>query len=205
MEEIGTAKDAADRELMPAFGRLQAPPTGWNTCWDARSNRSAASGTRGAGARGEHRAVLPGAPAGIEGKLKAWAALGANLPTRLVALAPLTGDLSLEGQPFELRGGPSAIAGTRGVSGRVRGGAGQGAGRGVPDRGAHVALPGTATVMEKLAADWDGWTAHDDTYVVDGEKVVVLARYAATSKATGTPIDLRVAHHSVVRGGLMPA
>ncbi len=37
----------------------------------------------------------------------------------------------------------------------------------------------TANVMEKLGADWDGWTAHDDTYVVDGENVVVLARYTA--------------------------
>lgn len=41
-----------------------------------------------------------------EGKLKAWAALGANLPTRLVDIAPLTGDLELEGNRFELRGGP---------------------------------------------------------------------------------------------------
>ncbi|NUR42965.1 MAG: SnoaL-like domain-containing protein, partial [Streptomyces sp.] len=32
----------------------------------------------------------------------------------------------------------------------------------------------TANVMEKLGQDWDGWTAHDDTYVVDGENVVVL-------------------------------
>jgi glyoxylase-like metal-dependent hydrolase (beta-lactamase superfamily II) len=40
-----------------------------------------------------------------EGKLKAWAALGANLPTRLVDLTPLTGDLTFEGHRFELRGG----------------------------------------------------------------------------------------------------
>jgi len=40
-----------------------------------------------------------------EGKLKAWAALGANLPTRLVEITPLTGDLTLEGHRFELRGG----------------------------------------------------------------------------------------------------
>jgi glyoxylase-like metal-dependent hydrolase (beta-lactamase superfamily II) len=42
-----------------------------------------------------------------EGKLKAWAALGANLPTRLVDLEPLTGDLTLEGHLFALRGGPN--------------------------------------------------------------------------------------------------
>ncbi|SNX63134.1 glyoxylase-like metal-dependent hydrolase (beta-lactamase superfamily II) [Streptomyces sp. TLI_55] len=40
-----------------------------------------------------------------EGKLKAWAALGPNLPTRLVDLEPLTGDLTLEGHRFELKGG----------------------------------------------------------------------------------------------------
>ncbi|MGW2618134.1 MBL fold metallo-hydrolase [Streptomyces sp. NPDC001500] len=44
-----------------------------------------------------------------EGKLEAWAALGANLPTRLVDLAPLSGDLTLEGRRFELRGGPAAL------------------------------------------------------------------------------------------------
>ena len=59
----------------------------------------------------------------------------------------------------------------------------------------------TANVMEQLGADWDDWTAHDDTYVVDGENVVVLARYTATNKATGKDINVRVAHHFVVRGG----
>jgi ketosteroid isomerase-like protein len=58
----------------------------------------------------------------------------------------------------------------------------------------------TANVMEKLAADWDGWTAHDDAYVVDGENVVVLARYTATNLATGKALNVRVAHHFVVRG-----
>ncbi len=55
--------------------------------------------------------------------------------------------------------------------------------------------------MEILARDWDDWVAHDDTYVVDGENVVVLARYTATNRATGLNINVRVAHHFVVRGG----
>ena len=42
----------------------------------------------------------------------------------------------------------------------------------------------TANVMEKLASEWDDWSAHDDTYVVEGENVVVLARYTAR---TGPP------------------
>ncbi|MDH6123762.1 nuclear transport factor 2 family protein [Kitasatospora sp. GP82] len=61
----------------------------------------------------------------------------------------------------------------------------------------------TAHVMERLAQDRDGWTAHDDTYVVDGENVVVLARYSAVNRATGKALAVRVAHHFVVRGGLI--
>ncbi|MFG3339959.1 nuclear transport factor 2 family protein [Glycomyces sp. NPDC048151] len=61
----------------------------------------------------------------------------------------------------------------------------------------------TSNVMERLGKEWDGWTAHDDSYVVDGEHVVVLARYTARNKATGKDIVVRVAHHFVVRGGLI--
>lgn len=61
----------------------------------------------------------------------------------------------------------------------------------------------TSGVMEELVRDWDGWVAHDDTYVVDGEDVVVLARYTATHKTTRRPLNVRVAHHFTVRGGLI--
>ncbi|WP_449352081.1 MBL fold metallo-hydrolase [Streptomyces shaanxiensis] len=44
-----------------------------------------------------------------EGKLKAWAALGPNLPTRLVDLTPLDGDITLEGHTFQLKGGPAGL------------------------------------------------------------------------------------------------
>ncbi|MFC0542781.1 MBL fold metallo-hydrolase [Kutzneria chonburiensis] len=40
-----------------------------------------------------------------QAKLKAWEALGPNLPTRLVELTPLLGDLVLESYFFQLRGG----------------------------------------------------------------------------------------------------
>jgi len=59
----------------------------------------------------------------------------------------------------------------------------------------------TAGVMESLARDWDDWTAHDDTYITQGESVVVLARYTAVNKATGKQLNVRVAHHFTVRGG----
>ena len=61
----------------------------------------------------------------------------------------------------------------------------------------------TSHVMEALGRDWDGWTAHDDHYVVDGEDVVVLARYTARHRSTGKALAVRVAHHFVVRGGLI--
>lgn len=59
----------------------------------------------------------------------------------------------------------------------------------------------TVGVMAQLAREWDGWTAHDDTYVSDDESVVVLARYTAVHKTTGNPLNVRVAHHFTVRGG----
>lgn len=61
----------------------------------------------------------------------------------------------------------------------------------------------TTNVMERLGQSWEGWIAHDDAYVVDGENVVVLARYTATHRETGKPLSVRVAHHFVVRGGLI--
>ncbi|NQX13843.1 MBL fold metallo-hydrolase [Microbacteriaceae bacterium VKM Ac-2855] len=46
----------------------------------------------------------------FEGKLKAWAALGANLPTRLVEIAPLASDaIEVDGESLELRGGSAAL------------------------------------------------------------------------------------------------
>lgn len=61
----------------------------------------------------------------------------------------------------------------------------------------------TSNVMEKLGAEWEGWAAHDDQYVVEDENVVVLARYTATHRSTGKQLKARVVHHFVVRGGLI--
>jgi ketosteroid isomerase-like protein len=65
----------------------------------------------------------------------------------------------------------------------------------------HRDLRVAADSLERLGQEWDDWIAHDDTYVVDGDNVVVLARYTATNKATGRDMNVRVAHHFVVRGG----
>jgi ketosteroid isomerase-like protein len=61
----------------------------------------------------------------------------------------------------------------------------------------------TSNVMEVLGRGWEGWVAHDDGYVVDGENVVVLARYTARNKATSKSLNVRVAHHFIVRAGLI--
>ncbi|GIF23279.1 glyoxylase-like metal-dependent hydrolase (beta-lactamase superfamily II) [Actinoplanes tereljensis] len=42
-------------------------------------------------------------------KLQAWASAGANLPTRLVDIKPLDGDLTLDGYRFELKGGSAEL------------------------------------------------------------------------------------------------
>jgi glyoxylase-like metal-dependent hydrolase (beta-lactamase superfamily II) len=49
--------------------------------------------------------VIEHIAAAYEGKLKAWEAVGANRPTRLVTLTELTGDLTFEGSVFQLKGG----------------------------------------------------------------------------------------------------
>ncbi|MGW7447964.1 nuclear transport factor 2 family protein [Kitasatospora sp. NPDC054795] len=73
---------------------------------------------------------------------------------------------------------------------------------GFPLAGTYRTPKGVTThVMERLAAEWDDWTAHDDTYVVDGETVVVLGRYTAVHKSTGKPLAVRIAHRFTVRGG----
>ena len=61
----------------------------------------------------------------------------------------------------------------------------------------------TSNVMEVLGRGWEDWVAHDDRYVIDGENVVVLARYTARNKKTNKLLNVRVAHHFVVRGGLI--
>ncbi|MGW6492721.1 nuclear transport factor 2 family protein [Streptomyces sp. NPDC055056] len=56
-------------------------------------------------------------------------------------------------------------------------------------------------VFAQLAEEWDDWTTHDDTYIADGERVVVLGRYTARNKATGKTMEARVAHAFTVGSG----
>lgn len=75
---------------------------------------------------------------------------------------------------------------------------------GFPLAGTYRTPDGTIQgVFTQLAQEWDDWITHDDTYVADGEQVVVLARYSARNKATGKAMEARVAHAFTVRGGMI--
>ncbi len=58
-----------------------------------------------------------------------------------------------------------------------------------------------ANVFSRIGRDWEGWRAHDDEYLVSGERVLVLGRYTAVHAATRKPIAVRVVHAWIVRGG----
>jgi glyoxylase-like metal-dependent hydrolase (beta-lactamase superfamily II) len=118
-----------------------------------------------------------------EGKLKAWANLGTNLPTRLIDLTPLTGDLALEGHEFALRGGPAALPGrhylwqpdSRAVLGGV-----------LLFQHEHVWVADTAETEQRLAwiALLDEMAALDPQLVVPGHRLPGTP--ADASAITGT-------------------
>ncbi|PYC88527.1 MBL fold metallo-hydrolase [Streptomyces tateyamensis] len=111
-----------------------------------------------------------------QGKLKAWEALGANLPTRLVDLKPLTGGLELEGHRFELKGGPAALpdrhylwqAEQRAILGGV-----------LLFQQEHVWVADTATTQQRAA-----WTALLDEMAALDPRLVVPGH-----RLPGTPAD----------------
>lgn len=120
-----------------------------------------------------------------EGKLKAWAHFGANLPTRLVALAPLTTSvLTVDGTPIEVRRG-SDLMGDRSwhlfepASRSLIGGV-------LLFQGLHVWTADSAT--PELRAEWlralDDLEALQPSYVVAGHRIA------------GAPTDLTAITHT---------
>ena len=120
-----------------------------------------------------------------EGKLQAWAHLGANLPTRLVDIAPLTAtSLTVDGVPLEVRRG-SDLLGDRAwylfdpESRSLVGGV-------LLFQGLHVWTADSAT--PELRAEWikvlDALESLDPAYVVAGHRVA------------GAPTDLTAISHT---------
>jgi glyoxylase-like metal-dependent hydrolase (beta-lactamase superfamily II) len=105
-----------------------------------------------------------------EGKLKAWAGLGENLPTRLVELTALTGDITLEGHQFEFKGGSAELpdrhylwqAGHRAILGGV-----------LLFQQEHVWVADTAQAEQRAAwiALLDEMSALDPELVVPGHRL----------------------------------
>lgn len=56
-------------------------------------------------------------------------------------------------------------------------------------------------LIVKLGADWDAFTVHPKTFHDAGDTVIVEARYTATHKETGKPLDAQVCHVWGVRDG----
>ncbi|KQV21812.1 MULTISPECIES: MBL fold metallo-hydrolase [unclassified Kitasatospora] len=118
-----------------------------------------------------------------EGKLKAWADTGVNLPTRLVDLQPQTQDISLEGHVFQLKGQPAELPmhgylfqpETRWLLGGV-----------LVFSGQHVWVADTATDAQQAA--WisllDEMEAHAPRLVVPGHR------------APGAPADISAIRHT---------
>jgi glyoxylase-like metal-dependent hydrolase (beta-lactamase superfamily II) len=119
-----------------------------------------------------------------EGKLKAWAHLGANLPTRLVEIGELTGGVELEGKTLELRHAGGSL-GDRGwylfeSEQRVL------VGGILLFDGLHVWTADSATPADR--ADWltalDTLESLEPTFVVAGHRTA------------GAPTDLSAIHHT---------
>jgi uncharacterized protein len=67
-----------------------------------------------------------------------------------------------------------------------------------PYRGPQAIAEG---VFGRLLSDFDGFRVRNNELISQGDKVVALGRYAATSKATGKPIDAQFAHVWTFRNG----
>ena len=70
--------------------------------------------------------------------------------------------------------------------------------QGVPFTGRHAVLTG---VCARLGHDFDNFRVEVSRLVAAGDTVLVEARYRATARATGKPLDAQVAHVFDLRDG----
>jgi glyoxylase-like metal-dependent hydrolase (beta-lactamase superfamily II) len=128
--------------------------------------------------------VIEHITAGYEGKLAAWAHLGANLPTRLIELAEFTGGVELDGRTLELRH----------------------AGDSLGDRGWYLFEPRQRALLGGILL-FDGlhvWTADSPTTAdrtawltaLDTLEALQPTFVAAGHRTSGSPTDLSAIHHT---------
>ncbi|UMZ12438.1 nuclear transport factor 2 family protein [Pseudomonas sp. MPFS] len=56
-------------------------------------------------------------------------------------------------------------------------------------------------VFKRLGSEWQDFTFKVDSYVAEGDKVVAYGNYQGIYKASGKPIDVRVAHLWTLKDG----
>lgn len=77
---------------------------------------------------------------------------------------------------------------------------------GFPYAGTYIGPDGvTEGVFAQIGRDWDGFKVVIDELVDGGDTVVGLGTYSGTCKATGKPMEARVAHVWKVRDGKVVA
>lgn len=56
-------------------------------------------------------------------------------------------------------------------------------------------------VLGRFGAEWSGFQVRPESYVSEGDTVVVMGRYRGTYKATGRPLDAQFVHAWTIEGG----
>ena len=73
---------------------------------------------------------------------------------------------------------------------------------GFPYAGTYVGFDAIVEhVFKRLATEWEGFTFKVDSYVAQGDKVFAYGNYTGTYKASGLPLNARVAHLWTLKDG----
>ena len=73
---------------------------------------------------------------------------------------------------------------------------------GFPYAGTYVGFDAIVEhVFKRLATEWEGFTFKVDSYVAQGDQVFAYGNYTGTYKASGLPLNARVAHLWTLKDG----
>lgn len=73
---------------------------------------------------------------------------------------------------------------------------------GFPYAGTYVGFDAVLeNVFKRLGSEWEGFTFTVESYVAQGDKVFAYGNYSGIYKATGKPLNARVAHLWTLKDG----
>jgi ketosteroid isomerase-like protein len=72
---------------------------------------------------------------------------------------------------------------------------------GWPDQQIYPGVEGARQFLAEWADAWDDWEIEVEDYIDAGERVVVILNQRGRSKATGVPVDMRLAQVWTLRDG----